>query len=98
MTLQTKLNLRKKILQNKLLDLEPHQSFFCYGRYLYISYTKEKYDKNYKFKFLDLKIWIPQSRINKILINLDGNFIKSSFSNTEFQNIILTDSNAYITI
>lgn len=99
MTLQTKLNLRKKILQNTILSLTPTpKAFSAMVDTCIFSLQKRKYEKNYKFDFLDLKNLDVLSE--EFIQNNDRpgweSFLNHIFSNTRFQNITLTDSDSYI--
>jgi len=99
MTLQTKLNLRKKILQNTILSIVPTpKAFSAMVDTCIFSIQKRKYEKNYKFNFLDFKNLDELSKEStqnnekpkwEFLLNL-------IFSSTEFQNKQLTDSDTYI--
>jgi len=98
MTLQTKLNLRKKILQNTLLTLAPTpKAFSAMVDTCIFLIRKTKYIKDYKFKFLDLKNLDTTIQDDKQNFDSLGweTLLNQVFSNTEFQNIMLTDSNAY---
>ena len=98
MTLQTKLNLRKKILENKLLCLVPTPKAFSAMVDTCIFFVQKKKElENYKFNFLDLR--------NLVLENIESlrntdrpgwEFILNHiFLNNKVQNTTIVDSNIY---
>ena len=99
MTLQTKINLRKKILENKLLSLAPTpKAFSAMVDTCIFSLQKKKFVKNYKFNFLDLKSLDTSPHESIQSIDKPGweVLLNQAFSNTHFKNIISTDSDVYI--
>ena len=99
MTLQTKLNLRKKILENKLLNLTPTpKAFSAMVDTCIFSIQKKKCNKNYKFNFLDLKNLDNLS--NKSFENMGRPewevLLNKAFLNPESKNKIIADSDIYI--
>lgn len=98
MTLQTKHNLRKKILENKLLSLAPTpKAFSAMVDTCIFSIQKKNCDKNYKFNFLDLK---NLGNLSEISVDKMGRteweiLLNQVFVDTKFQNITITDSEIY---
>jgi len=98
MTLQTKLNLRKKILENKLLCLAPTPKAFSamVDTCIFIA-QKKKEVENYNFNFLDLKNLDSENLENIQKIDMPGweFFLNQVFLNKKIQNTTLVDSDIY---
>lgn len=99
MTLQTKLNLRKKILENKLISLAPTpKAFSAMVDTCIFSIQKKKCNENYEFNFLDLKnLNISSNETNKKIENSKWEvLLNQTFSDTDTQNKIITDSDTFL--
>ena len=99
MTLQTKLNLREKILQNRLLSLIPTpKAFSAMVDTCIFSIQKKKYEKNYKFNFLDFKNL--NISYEKLTQNIDNprweSYLNHVFSISGFKNIKSEVSDIYM--
>ncbi len=99
MTLQTKQNLRNKLLDNKLLILAPTPKAFSAMVDTCIFFVqKTKCPKNHKIKFLDLKNLGQSAKGNNQDISKLGweALLNQVFSNSDFKDTSFVDMNTYM--